>query len=140
LATALAGALIGLAAAPVAQAQSSGLTTEEQSQESALVAKAMDAIRALPASSNVGVYMGALFEAGEGYSATVIAAAMNQIAGTPGLPAAAQAAARRVARIYQDAANSGHSGSNSLGFNGTLPGLGSPSFASGGGGGAAYTR
>jgi hypothetical protein len=139
-AIALAGAFIGFAAAPLAQAQSTSLTTEEQSQESALVQKALDAIRALPATSSQGSYLGVLFDAAEGYSSAVVAAAMNQVAGTPGLPAAAQAAAHRVARAYEDSSSGSGHAFNSFGFNGTLPGLGAPGFASGGGGGTAYKR
>jgi hypothetical protein len=136
----LAGAFISFAAAPLAQAQSASLTTEEQGQESNLVQKALDAIRSMPVTSSQGAYLGALFDVSQGYSSAVIAAAMNQVAGTPGLPAAAQAAAHRVARTYEDAAASGHASSNSMGFNGTLAGMGSPGFASGGGGGTAYKR
>jgi hypothetical protein len=117
----------------------SGVTAGQQAQVAALATKLLDVVKAMPASSSPGAFEGALVDAAQGYDPAVVAAAMRQVANTPGLPQAAQLAAARAARAFAE--GEGH-GTGAVGPNGAAPGTGAPGFASGGGGGTAsnYTR
>lgn len=129
----------GVAPAAHAVAPFPVLTSAQQEQVSALAAKLLDLVKTMSSTASEGAFEGALVDASQGYDPSVIVAAMHQVQGTPGLPAAAVAAAGRVARSYasNDPRNNG---TGALGTpSGNAPGTGSPGFASGGGGGGSST-
>jgi hypothetical protein len=139
----LAGLSISVALASAAQAQAIVLSAEEQTLEAELAAKILDAVKALPANASKGVFTGAIASAVEGYPPKVIVAAMAQVAGTPGVPAAAVEAARELGLLFTSFLDAG-AGSGPGGFfgAGSTPGVNEGGFASGGGGGTAssYSR
>jgi hypothetical protein len=128
------------AAAPAAQAQGQSLTVAQQDQVSALATKIIDAIRALPPTSSPGAYMAAIYDAANGVPQEVVEAAVAQVSDTPGLPPASIEAAKRIKRIY--AYNPSTDSSVGYFVFGSTPGLFSPGFVTGGGGGttSSYTR
>ena len=112
------------------------LSVEQQSQVTALVAKLLSAAKALPDTASSGAFEGAFADAATGFSNDVIAAAMGQIQGTPGLPANAKLAAGRLQAQY--ASNRGPGGTGALGGLGNAPFAGAPGYSGGGGGGSSY--
>ncbi|MBR7619199.1 hypothetical protein JKL49_07335 [Phenylobacterium sp. 20VBR1] len=125
---------VATAAAPATYAATTPvLTSEQQAQVSALATKLTNLVKDRSADSSEGDFQGAMADAVSGYSAEVIAAALAQVAGTPGLPANAIAAAKGLQRQY--ASNSGTGGGTGAvgGQGGTAFGSG-PGFVGGGGG------
>jgi hypothetical protein len=142
----IAAATLGLAlvvgTASIASAKANvTMSTEQQAQVSALADKLLTIIKSLGPNASEGAIEGALVDAVQGQSPAVIAAAMAQIANTPGLGVSAQAAARRLAHSYAQGTG-GTQGTGAVGYSGGVPGSNGPGFASGGGGGTSsnYTH
>jgi hypothetical protein len=131
--------LLTAATEPTMALAKATLSPQEQSQAAALVAKLLDIAKSLSPGSSEGAYEGAFADALSGYSPAAIEAALAQIAGTPGLPVNALAAARRLDIIY--AQNGANTGTGAIGGLGATPlGFGGPGFTAGGGGGSNYTQ
>jgi hypothetical protein len=114
----------------------SGVKAGQEAQVAALATKLLDVVNAMSASATPGAFEGALVDAAQGYDPAVVAAAMRQIANTPGIPQAARLAAARAARAF---AEGDGTGTGAVGPSGATPGTGAPGFASGGGGGTGST-
>jgi len=110
------------------------LNSQQKQEASELATKLLGIIKARSANSSKGDYEGALADAVSGYDADVIAAALADVAGTPGLPANALAAAGQLSSSY--APNGVGQGTGALGGNfGGTPNSTTPGFSGGGGGG-----
>jgi hypothetical protein len=132
---ALGAACVALAIAgtsPAFAVTGTTLTAEQQADVTALVAKLLDLAKNLSATSSEGTFEGAFADALSGYSAAVIKAAMDQVAGTPGIPSNAVAAAQRLSRSYASTGTGG--GTGAVGGQGGLASGSGPGFTSGGGG------
>lgn len=132
-------AVIALASASVpvmamAATTTSALTAEQQSQVTALTAKLLGLAKAQSETTSEGSFTGLFVDALSGYDAQVVAAALAQVAGTPGLNAAAVRAATNLGRAYAANGSTGGTGAVGQGGFGGLPSTGSPGFSSGGGG------
>lgn len=140
VAAALSAGLLMSAVMPAgALADTRQMSSQDTAKVAALTSKILALVNGMPTSSSEGAFEGVMVDAAQGFDAFIIVAALENVAGTPGVPAAVVAAAHRLERAFGE---DHHHDNGDNGLLGGIPGLTAPGFASGGGGGTAssYTQ
>jgi hypothetical protein len=97
LAVLAAGALLLVVAPPTPAHAAGALTSQEQQQAATLAKQLVLLINGMPATSTQSDYVSVIVGASVGVSCPIAKSALALVAATPGLPAAAVAAAKQVA-------------------------------------------